>query len=48
MEPFRDTVIEMLDHTVDVGFELEGLSDEARRGIGREDARLGPLILVQG
>jgi len=36
--PFRDTVIEMLDHTADVGFEvraptLEGLFDEARRAL---------------
>ena len=35
---FRDTVIEMLDHTADVGFELgastlEGLFDEARRAL---------------
>jgi SHS2 domain-containing protein len=34
----RDTVIEMLDHTADVGFELrastlEGLFDEARRAL---------------
>ncbi len=38
MGPFRDTVIEMLDHTADVGFELgastlEGLFDEARRAL---------------
>ena len=35
---FRDTMIEMLDHTADVGFELrtstlEGLFDEARRAL---------------